>query len=167
MTKDMEAPKVKNETNDAAEGVVHLTADIVSAYVSNNAVPISDIKLLINDVFGSLSKLSNLESGKFRAEEVADVKPAVPIKKSVSDNTIICLECGKPFKSIKRHLMANHTLTVDEYRKRWALPESYPMVAPSYAAARSKLAREMGLGRKPSQAQDEIQEPQEEQEDVA
>lgn len=122
-----------------------LTAEVVSAYVSNNSVPMSDLPGLINQVYTALGDTKGAETSPQPTERP---KPAVPIKKSVTDDYIICLEDGKQFKSLKRHLSSKYDMSPDEYRQRWGLPADYPMVAPAYAAARSKLAREMGLGRK-------------------
>ncbi len=133
----MEDPKTRD--------LVALTAEIVSAYVSNNAVVTGDLPALINDVHLALSRTG-------RAPDVViprdDLKPAVPIKKSITPDHIICLEDGKPFKSLKRHLRTHYNLSPAEYREKWGLPHDYPMVASNYAAARSRLAKEMGLGTK-------------------
>lgn len=124
-----------------------LTADIVSAYVSNHVVPVADIGSLIADVH---SALRNTSSSKFQATEVIEKpKPAVAIRKSVRNDEITCLECGNSFKSLKRHLMTHHSLMPDEYRVKWELPADYPMVSPEYSEARSLLARNMGLGQRP------------------
>ncbi|MEX4007422.1 MucR family transcriptional regulator [Neoaquamicrobium sediminum] len=126
------------------EMLIELTADVVAAYVSNNPVPVGDLPNLIADVHAALGRVGG-------ATEVAPVdkqKPAVNPKKSVHDDYIVCLEDGKKFKSLKRHLMTHYGLTPDQYRDKWGLDASYPMVAPNYAAARSQLAKKMGLGRK-------------------
>lgn len=123
---------------------VSLASDIVVAYVSNNPVPRSELAALISDVHAAIDRLR----GGGVPEPEAKPVPAVPIKKSVTDSHIACLEDGKPFKSLKRHLHTHHGLTPEEYRLRWNLPRDYPMVAPSYAEARSALAKSMGLGRK-------------------
>lgn len=123
---------------------VDLTADIVSAYVSNNTVASSDLPALISSVHSALSSTAQ----KASEPVVEELKPAVPIKKSVTDQHIICLEDGKKFKSLKRHLRTHFDLTPEEYRAKWNLPADYPMVAPGYAAARSELAKKMGLGQK-------------------
>ncbi len=133
------------ETKYSSE-IVELCTDIVSAYVSNNAISQADLPKLIVDVHETLQGLTNA-----RPQEVAEVrKPAVSVKKSITPDYIICLEDGKKFKSLKRHLRTHYDLSPEEYREKWNLPVDYPMVAPNYAAARSRLAREMGLGRKPS-----------------
>ncbi|MCO5056949.1 MAG: MucR family transcriptional regulator [Rhizobiaceae bacterium] len=129
------------------EQLTSLTADIVSAYVANNPVPAGDLPNLIGDIHRSLT---GLVSGE-QETEAAPQTPAVPIKKSVHNDYIVCLEDGKKYKSLKRHLGVHYGLTPDEYREKWNLPASYPMVAPSYAAARSELAKSMGLGRKKSE----------------
>ncbi|KAB2676536.1 MucR family transcriptional regulator [Brucella anthropi] len=134
-------PQPKN----AAYDLVELTTDLVSAYVSNNPVPLADLPSLIEQVHQALS---NLETGVKASPSEEKPVPAVPIKKSVTPDYLICLENGKKFKSLKRHLSSQHGMTPDEYRAKWNLPADYPMVAPGYAAARSQLAKEMGLGRK-------------------
>ena len=130
---------------------VDLTADIVSAYVSNNTVASGDLPALIATVHAALSSTVQEASEPV----VEELKPAVPIKKSVTNDHIICLEDGKKFKSLKRHLRTHYDLTPEEYRAKWDLPTDYPMVAPNYAKARSELAKQMGLGqggRKPARA---------------
>lgn len=129
---------------DNSDGLVSLSAEIVSAYVSKNSVPASALPALIGSVYRSLVELRTEQA----AVPVEPQKPAVPIKKSVQDDFIICLEDGKKFKSLKRHLGVHYGLTPAAYREKWNLPRDYPMVAPSYAAARSALALKSGLGRK-------------------
>lgn len=124
--------------------LVELSADIVSAYVSHNAVSPSDLTRLIADVHGALRALRSNEVPVV----VEDLKPAVPVRKSVAADYIICLEDGKKFKSLKRHLRTHYNLSPEEYREKWGLPADYPMVAPNYSATRSKLAKDNGLGRK-------------------
>lgn len=124
--------------------LVELTAEIVSAYVSNNSIVAADLPGVIQNVFEALSKAANA-SGQPAKEEL---KPAVPVKKSVTPEYIICLEDGKKFKSLKRHLRTHYNLSPQEYREKWGLPHDYPMVAPNYAAARSDLAKRMGLGQR-------------------
>ena len=121
-----------------------LTADIVSAYVAHNALTGDKLPDLIGSVYGALSRASvqGVEPEK------VELKPAVAIKKSVTPEYIICLEDGKKFRSLKRHLKTYYDMSPDEYREKWGLPHDYPMVAPSYAAARSDLAKNMGLGRR-------------------
>ena len=123
--------------------LVDLATDIVSAYVSNNAVSQSDLARLITEVYGALATLSAGRAGEGEAR-----KPAVPVKKSITDDYIVCLEDGKKFKSLKRHLSTHYQLTPEKYREKWGLPADYPMVAPNYSHARSSLAKKMGLGRK-------------------
>jgi len=124
--------------------LVELTTEIISAYVSNNTVVAGDLPAMIADVYEALSKASAKASHPLKEE----MKPAVPIKKSVMPDYIICLEDGKKFKSLKRHLRTHYNLTPEEYREKWGLPHDYPMVAPNYAAARSELAKKMGLGQR-------------------
>jgi predicted transcriptional regulator len=121
---------------------IELTADIVSAYVSNNSVPSAEIGNLIGQVFSALKRVS----GGQVATPTEPPKPAVPIKRSVTDEYIICLEDGLKFKSLKRHLRTRYNMTPDQYREKWGLPPDYSMVAPKYAEARSQLAKQMGLG---------------------
>ena len=124
--------------------LLELTAEIVAAYVSNNPLPSSEIGRVIADTYAAISNLHGRGAPPPEEKSV----PAVPIKKSVMPDFIICLEDGKKFKSLKRHLATSHDLTPDDYRARWNLPADYPMVAPNYAATRSQLARASGLGRK-------------------
>ena len=130
--------------SDQAAGadLIDLAADIVSAYVSNNTVPASDLPALIADVHQALS---STHSGMIEPEP-EPLKPAVNPKKSIFPDYIICLEDGKKFKSLKRHLRTHYDLSPEEYRDKWNLAVYYPMVAPNYAAARSALAKKMGLG---------------------
>ena len=132
------------EENKITEGLVELTADVVSAYVSNNAVVSAELPTLINETYDALSKAAAKASKPITEE----LNPAVPVKKSVMPDYIICLEDGKKFKSLKRHLRTHYDLTPEEYRDKWSLPHDYPMVAPNYAAARSALAKKMGLGQR-------------------
>ena len=128
--------------NTGSGNYIELTADIVSAYVSNNTVSANDIPSLINQVHSALVRVS---SGQNEAP-VEPLKPAVPVKKSITPEYIVCLEDGKKFKSLKRHLRTQYSMTPEQYREKWDLPADYPMVAPNYAAARSQLAKQMGLG---------------------
>ena len=121
---------------------IDLAADIVSAYVSNNSVPASELPALIADIHGALLRLG----GTAVEEPLEPQKPAVSVKKSIAADFIICLEDGKKFKSLKRHLRTQYNMSPEQYREKWGLPADYPMVAPNYAAARSRLAKEMGLG---------------------
>lgn len=129
-----------SENNVAAIDALELTTEIVSAYVSNNPVQSSELANLIRNVHATLQGLAGEE------KPMVEAKPAIPVKKSVTDDYIICLEDGKKFKSLKRHLRAKYDMTPDEYREKWGLPFDYPMVAPSYARKRSQLAKKMGLG---------------------
>ena len=122
--------------------LIDLTADIVSAYVSNNTVASTDLPGLINEVYGALQRTASTST----EPEPEPLKPAVPVKKSVMPDYIICLEDGKKFKSLKRHLRTHYNMTPEEYREKWDLGADYPMVAPNYAAARSELDKKMGLG---------------------
>ncbi|MEM7238432.1 MAG: MucR family transcriptional regulator [Pseudomonadota bacterium] len=121
-----------------------LTSDIVAAHASNNAVPSVDLPGLIETVFHTLENLNAPAE-----EPVVELKPAVPIKKSVTEDYIVCLEDGKKLKMLKRHLKTAYDMTPEDYRAKWGLPHDYPMVAPSYAAKRQELAKKIGLGRKP------------------
>lgn len=126
------------------EMLIELTADVVAAYVSNNPVPAGELPNLIADVHLALSRVGATQE----QPPVDKAKPAVNPKRSVHEDYIICLEDGKKFKSLKRHLMTHYGLTPEQYREKWSLDPSYPMVAPNYATARSQLAKKMGLGRK-------------------
>ena len=130
--------------NIMSEILSELTAEIVSAYVSHNAISADKLPELIVSVYAALGKtpVQDVESGK------AELTPAVSIKKSITPEHIICLEDGKKFKSLKRHLRTHYDISPEEYRAKWGLPHDYPMVAPAYAATRSNLAKNMGLGRK-------------------
>ena len=124
------------------KGFVDLTASIVSAYVSNNATTASEIPGLISQIHAALVRVSN--SGLEPVPEPA--KPAVSVKKSMTSDYLVCLEDGKRFKSLKRHLRTQYNMSPEQYREKWGLPADYPMVAPNYAVARSQLAKKMGLG---------------------
>ena len=128
------------DDNDKS-GLIELTADIASAYVSNNTVVATDLPSVIQSIFKALSAVEG------PAEPPEQPKtPAVPIKKSLTDDYLICLEDGRKFKSLKRHLRTQYNLSPEEYREKWGLASDYPMVAPAYAKARSALAKQMGLG---------------------
>jgi predicted transcriptional regulator len=130
-------------TENASGGTyIELTAEIVSAYVSNNTVPAGDLQSLISQVHSALTRVS---SGHADAPN-EPLKPAVSVKKSITADHIVCLEDGKKFKSLKRHLRTQYNMTPEQYREKWSLAPDYPMVAPNYAAARSELAKQMGLG---------------------
>jgi predicted transcriptional regulator len=122
--------------------LIEMVSDIVSAYVAHNPVPVADLPKLIEKVHATLTEID----GSGVSEEKPELKPAVPVRKSVTDDHIICLEDGKKFKSLKRHLRTRYDMSPDEYREKWSLPAEYPMVAPNYARQRSDLARKMGLG---------------------
>jgi predicted transcriptional regulator len=129
--------------NSNEGGYIQLTANIVSAYVSNNTVSSAEIPALISQVYSALMRVTN---GGHVAAPAEPLKPAVPVKRSITAEHIVCLEDGKKFKSLKRHLRTQYDMTPDQYRAKWNLPPDYPMVAPNYAAARSQLAKQMGLG---------------------
>src|SRR2546428_3435409 len=128
--------------NSSGGTFIELTASIVSAYVSNNSVPAQDLSVLIDQVHSALTRVSS-GHGENASEPL---KPAVSLKKSVTPEHIVCLEDGKKFKSLKRHLRTQYNMTPEQYREKWNLAPDYPMVAPNYAAARSQLAKQMGLG---------------------
>ena len=121
---------------------IELTANIVSAYVRNHSVPSADIPNLIGQVYAALRRIAGGQS----SAATETLKPAVPIKRSVTPEYIVCLEDGLKFKSLKRHLRTRYNMTPDQYREKWGLPPDYAMVAANYAAARSELAKQMGLG---------------------
>ncbi len=124
--------------------LVHLTAELVSAYVSKNTVVTSELPSLIGEVYEALSKAAHSAS----KPDAEDLKPAVAVKKSVTDEYLVCLNDGKKFKSLKRHLRTHYGLSPEQYREKWNLPADYPMVAPNYAKKRSALAKKMGLGQR-------------------
>jgi predicted transcriptional regulator len=128
--------------NSSGTSYIELTASIVSAYVSNNPVSAQDLSALINQVHAALTRVSSGQ-GEVASEPL---KPAVSVKKSITADYIVCLEDGKKFKSLKRHLRTQYNMTPDQYREKWSLAPDYPMVAPNYAIARSELAKQMGLG---------------------
>ena len=130
----------------ANNNVLGLTAQIVSAHVSNNAVPADALPALIQQVYKSLSEVGSTPAEPDRPQ------PAVPVKKSVFAEYIVCLEDGKKLKMLKRHLKTSYNMTPEQYRERWGLPPDYPMVAPKYAQHRSSLAKSIGLGTKPRPA---------------
>jgi predicted transcriptional regulator len=128
--------------DDAAPAVIlEYASDIVSAYVSNNPIQSEELPDLIRDVHSTLEALKAANGAE------ATPEPAIPVKKSITDDFLICLEDGKKFKSLKRHLRSKYGISPEEYREKWGLPYDYPMVAPSYARKRSALAKEMGLGK--------------------
>lgn len=130
--------------DEGSETLLTLTADIVTAHVSNNQVPLGDLPGLIARVHGALAGLG----APAAAPEAAPV-PAVSVRASVKPDHIVCLEDGEKMKMLKRHLATDHGMTPDQYRAKWNLPASYPLVAPDYAAKRQELAKKIGLGRKP------------------
>lgn len=127
---------------DDRSDLVDMTADIVSAYVAGHQVPPQDLPALIRTVHAALKDVS----GRPQLVVETSQEPAVAVKKSVTPDFVICLEDGKKFKSLKRHLRTRYSMTPEEYRAKWGLPHDYPMVAPNYAKARSDLAKRMGLG---------------------
>lgn len=128
---------------------IELAVDIVSAFVSNNSVPASELPTLISSVHATLGRLTQTVV----EEKPEPLTPAVSIKRSITPDYIVCLEDGKKFKSLKRHLRTRYEMTPDQYRAKWNLPSDYPMVAPNYAAARSELAKNMGLGQQRRKAE--------------
>jgi len=124
--------------------LIDMTAEIVSAYVGNNEISAAELPSLIQQVYISLADVSQ----GVTISDNEPLKPAIAVKRSVSSDYIVCLEDGKKFKSLKRHLRAHYDMSPDEYRTKWGLPKDYPMVAPNYAQARSTLAKQMGLGQK-------------------
>lgn len=128
---------------DRGDDLLKLTSDIVAAYVSNNAIAVADIPGMIKSVHSTLGGLSSTSAHDMPTAQ----KPAVPVKKSVTPEHIICLEDGKKLKMLKRYLRSNYSMTPEEYRTKWNLPADYPMVAPNYAAQRSEFAKKIGLGR--------------------
>ena len=133
-------------STEMTETLITLTSDIVVAHVSNNSVQLSELPTLITNVY---TALSGLEGGAGPTEERPD--PAVSVRASVKKDHIVCLDCGKKMKMLKRHLSTEHDMTPEEYRQRWDLPTDYPLVAPNYAETRRELAVKIGLGRKPGQ----------------
>jgi predicted transcriptional regulator len=129
------------DNSEQVSDLLALTTEIVAAHVSNNTVPVGDLPQLINQVYNSLANI-----GTEAAPPVERPQPAVPIKKSVHPDFIICLEDGKKLKMLKRHLKTAYNMTPEAYRERWGLAADYPMVAPNYARQRSRLAKEIGLG---------------------
>jgi predicted transcriptional regulator len=129
--------------SDKVDELLKFASDIVAAYVSNNPVPVSEIPGIIKSVHTTLGGLSSGIPG----EAATALKPAVPVKKSITPEYIICLEDGKKLKMLKRYLRSRYDLTPEDYRAKWGLPAEYPMVAPNYAAQRSEFAKKIGLGR--------------------
>ena len=133
---------------DEKSEIIEMTADIVSAYVGNNMVGASDLPNLIQSVHRALAGVS----AGVEVVEAAPKEPAVPVKRSITPGFLICLEDGRKFKSLKRHLRTKYNMSPEDYRAKWGLPKDYPMVAPNYAKARSDLAKQMGLGQGGRQA---------------
>ena len=131
------------DENEMAETLVTLTADIVSAHVSNNSVAVSDLSTLIQNVHGALSGLGTTAPAPEPKQE-----PAVSVRSSIKPDYIVCLEDGKKLKMLKRHLMTHYQMTPEQYRAKWSLAADYPMVAPNYAEQRRTLAKKIGLGTK-------------------
>jgi predicted transcriptional regulator len=127
---------------DDQSEIIEMTADIVSAYVGNNSVSANDLPSLIQSVHRALSGVAT----GVETVEIAPKEPAVPVKRSITPDYLICLEDGRKFKSLKRHLRTKYNLSPEDYRAKWGLAKDYPMVAPNYAKARSDLAKQMGLG---------------------
>ena len=136
----------EDQSVDRSE-LLALTAEIVAVHVGNNAIAGTEVGALIQSVFDTLRGLATDEPAV-----PVELTPAVPIKRSVTDDAIVCLECGKKLKMLKRHLLTDHDLTPQAYRAKWGLKPDYPMVAPTYSAKRQALANEIGLGRKPAPA---------------
>jgi predicted transcriptional regulator len=132
---------MSDEQFDRSE-LLNLTSEIVASHVANNSVGMADLPALIENVYGALRGLAEPA-----AEPKEELKPAVPVKKSITDDYIICLEDGKKMKMLKRHLMTSYNMTPEQYREKWALSPDYPMVAPNYSLKRQRLAKENGLGR--------------------
>lgn len=143
----MGMPGDKDALVDEQKGdMVDLTSEIICSYVANNSIPVDDLPKLIGQIHATLVSISGAQPKIVQEPQ----KPAVSIKRSITPDYLVCLEDGQKFKSLKRHLRSKYNLSPDEYRAKWRLPSDYPMVAPNYAAARSKLAMKMGLGQKNS-----------------
>lgn len=134
-----------NLQNDMNEMLITLTADIVTAHVANNNVDVADVPPLIQNIYGALASLGTAPVVEAKRE------PAVSVRSSVKNDHLVCLECGKKMKMLKRHIMTDHGLTPDDYRARYGLTGDYPLVAPDYADKRRELAKKIGLGRQPGQ----------------
>ena len=136
-------PQNTDSQHARSDDLLKLAVEVVSAYVSNNPIPASELPTMIKTVHGTLGGLT----GGYASEMPSGHKPAVPIKRSVTPDYIVCLEDGKKLKMLKRYLRSNYNMPPEEYRSRWGLPADYPMVAPNYAAQRSEFAKKIGLGR--------------------
>jgi predicted transcriptional regulator len=139
--KNQRQPQTEPQDNSDNSGLVTLTTSIVTAYVQNNAVGAEQLPAMIREVHASL------RAAQVGQPPLEELKPAVPIRKSVTKDFLICLEDGQKFKSLKRHLATHYNLTPEQYREKWGLPKDYPMTAPSYSQARSDMAKKSGLGR--------------------
>src|SRR5215467_10750948 len=129
-----------------SDDILRLATEVVAAYVSNNPIPVSEVPAMIKTVHSTLGGLVGVSASEMPSGQ----KPAVPIKRSVNPDYIVCLEDGKKLKMLKRYLRSNYNMTPEEYRAKWGLPADYPMVAPNYAAQRSEFAKKIGLGRSAS-----------------
>jgi predicted transcriptional regulator len=136
-------PTIADGSGHRSDDLLKLASDIVAAYVSNNPVPVSELPGMIKSVHATLGGLS----GTGGSEALTSQKPAIPVKRSITPEYIVCLEDGKKLKMLKRYLRSNFKLSPEEYRAKWGLPADYPMVAPNYAAQRSEFAKKIGLGR--------------------
>ena len=136
-------PQNTDSHHTKSDDLLRLAVEVISAYVSNNPVPATELPTMIKTVHGTLGGLTSVSA----SEMPSGHKPAVPVKRSVAPDYIICLEDGKKLKMLKRYLRSNYNITPEEYRARWGLPADYPMVAPNYAAQRSEFAKKIGLGR--------------------
>jgi predicted transcriptional regulator len=125
------------------DDILRLATEIVAAYVSNNPIPPGEVPAMIKSVHGTLGSLAGVSQGEVQTTQ----RPAIPIKRSITPDYIMCLEDGKKLKMLKRYLRSNFNMTPEEYRAKWGLPADYPMVAPNYAAQRSEFAKKIGLGR--------------------
>ena len=134
------------EAADKSE-LLALTAEIVAAHVSNNKLEAAELPALIRQVYGTLAGIDGVAGAVAAAKPAEKLQPAVPVKKSVTPEYIICLEDGQKLKMLKRHLMSHYNMTPEQYRERWGLPADYPMVAPNYALQRQVLAKKIGLGK--------------------
>ncbi|MEL6233942.1 MAG: MucR family transcriptional regulator [Pseudomonadota bacterium] len=144
MTQEKESSQMTTEAQIEKTELLALTTEIVSSHVANNAVATSDLPDLIHTIYTKLHDLATEEE-----EQIEELVPSVPIKKSVTDDYIVCLEDGKKLKMLKRHLATSYNMTPEQYRTKWGLKSDYPMVAPSYSRKRQALAKENELGRKP------------------
>ena len=136
----------KQDNGKSTDQLLQLATGIVSAYVSHNQVPLIEVHSILKNIHTTLASLLGGTAG----EAVTSSKPAVPVKKSIGDDFIICLEDGKKLKMLKRYLRSTYNMSPEEYRAKWGLPADYPMVAPAYARQRSEFAKKIGLGRVPS-----------------